>query len=169
MSCTSSSSQGSPVVDGEEKAPMYERVQTVADIPEYDYEGLEPLLHRKDDNVYVVNFWATWCKPCVAELPYFEEIYDQYSGSNVEIILVSLDFPQQFETRLVPFIQENQIKSEVVILNDPKENEWIDKISKEWSGAIPATLVYNRNLRQFYEQSFHSAQEIENIVESFIQ
>ena len=63
------------------------------DLKIYDYDGLEPLINKQDDKVHVVNFWATWCAPCVKELPYFEEINEKYKSNNVEVLLVSLDFP----------------------------------------------------------------------------
>ena len=149
--------------------PMFERVSTVEDIPEYDFAGLEPIFEKRDDNIYVINFWATWCKPCVAELPYFEQLHEDYRDSHVKVVLVSLDFPHQIESKLLPFIQDNKIQSEVVLLDDPDANAWIDAVDRSWSGAIPATLVYNRSLRQFYEQSFHSYSELESIVKPLIQ
>lgn len=119
-----------------------------------DYNGLELLLNKNDDKTYVVNFWATWCKPCVEELPAFEKLYSSYKNQNVELILVSLDFTKQLETRVIPFIEKHQLKATVVIMGDPDQNTWIPKVSPEWSGAIPATVIYNKNKREFYEQSF---------------
>ena len=58
----------------------------------YDYDGLEPLINQKDNKVHVVNFWATWCAPCIKELPYFEVINEKYKDANVEVLLVSLRF-----------------------------------------------------------------------------
>jgi thiol-disulfide isomerase/thioredoxin len=123
-------------------------------IKSYTYETLEPLLNKDDDKTYVINFWATWCKPCVEELPVFEKINANYKDKNVEVILVSLDFPNQIETRLIPFIKEHNLKSNVILMADVDQNKWIPKISEKWSGAIPATLIYNKNSRKFYEQSF---------------
>lgn len=128
--------------------------EKVITIPSYTYETLEPLLYKEDDKTYVINFWATWCKPCVEELPAFEKLNATYKNQNVEVILVSLDFQNQIEKRVIPFIQENNIQSEVVIMVDPDQNTWIPKISEKWSGAIPATLIYNKHKREFYEQSF---------------
>lgn len=118
------------------------------------YDELEKLLHKSDDKIYVINFWATWCKPCVEELPYFEQIYENYKTKNVELILVSLDFPNQIENRVIPFIQKNNLKGKIVLMADPDQNTWIPKVDKTWSGAIPATLIYSKNSRKFYEQSF---------------
>lgn len=119
-----------------------------------DYNTLEMLLNKKDNKTYVVNFWATWCIPCVEELPAFEKLFKKYKSQNVELILVSLDFIKQLEKRVIPFIKENNLKGNVVLMGDPDQNTWIPKVNANWSGAIPATVIYNKNNREFYEQSF---------------
>ncbi len=119
-----------------------------------NFKELEPLLHYNDDTVYVINFWATWCIPCVKELPFFQEVHDTYSSKNVKVVLVSLDFPEKLESKLIPFIKNRNLTPQVVLLDDPNENTWIPKIDESWSGAIPATLIYSKNERTFYEQSF---------------
>jgi thiol-disulfide isomerase/thioredoxin len=115
------------------------------------YQELHPLLNQKGNKTYVVNFWATWCAPCIKELPYFEELNN---NKNIEVILVSLDFPKHKEKRLLPFIKKRQLSSRVILLDDDDENFWINDISSTWSGALPATLIYTQNRRGFYEQSF---------------
>lgn len=135
----------------EEKKGVLKKEST---IKIYNYDELAPLLHKQDDKIHVVNFWATWCKPCVEELPAFEKLQATYKDKNVEVLLVSIDFPNQIEEQLVPFIKENKIQSEVVVLDDPYQNKWINAIDKTWSGALPATLIYKNNKRAFYEQSF---------------
>jgi len=137
------------------------------DLEVYDYQGLEPILNKKDDKIYVVNFWATWCAPCVKELPYFEELNKKYAKDNVEVLLVSLDFPKQYEKKLKPFIVKHKLKSKVLALNDVDSNSWINKINPEWTGAIPATLIYSKDQRTFYEQSFNY-DELKAEVEKFI-
>ena len=137
------------------------------DLIVYNFDELEPLLNKKDGKTYVVNFWATWCAPCIKELPYFEALNEEYKSKNIEVILVSLDFPKQYETRLKPFIAEHKLKSEIVVLNDVDSNTWIPKVDKEWSGAIPATIIYNKSKRAFYEKSFN-LKELKTEVNKFI-
>ncbi|APG64943.1 thioredoxin [Tenacibaculum todarodis] len=136
-------------------------------IESYNYDALKPLLHINDDKVYVVNFWATWCAPCVKELPAFEKIKSEYATKNVEVLLVSLDFPKQVDKRLIPFIEKNKIQSKVVLLDDNDEQRWISEIDKDWSGALPATLIYSKNKRTFYEQSF-DYNTLQNEVQTFL-
>ena len=115
----------------------------------------------------MVNFWATWCAPCVKELPYFEKLDKVYEAKNVEVVLVSLDFPKKYDSQLKPFIQRHQLRSELFALNDMDSNYWIPKVEENWSGAIPATLIFNKDKRQFYEKSFHY-EELENEIQQFL-
>lgn len=133
----------------------------------YDFEGLEPLLHQNTDTTYVINFWATWCIPCVKELPAFEKVNTEYKSRNFKMILVSLDFGKEVIKRVDDFRNKHQLSAEIIILDDPDANAWIPKIDKNWSGAIPATIIYRKNKWQFYPHSF-SYDELKKEVEKFI-
>jgi len=146
----------------EDKLTLNENEQ----IEVYDFEELESFLSTQGDATYVINFWATWCKPCIQELPYFEGLQEEF-GDQVKVILVSLDFPNNMESQLKPFVIKNNIKSQVILLDDPHENDWIPKVDSTWSGAIPATLIVNRSKRAFYEKSF-SQESLNNEIENFI-
>lgn len=135
--------------------------------PIYDFNGLEPLLNKEDNKTYIINFWATWCKPCIEEMPYFERTYQEQKANDVEMILVSLDMPSMWEKRLVTFVEANELKGEVVILDDPKMNDWIPKIDANWQGGIPATLIYNKNMRTFYPHGF-TYEELNTELNKFI-
>ncbi|MDH7444540.1 TlpA disulfide reductase family protein [Aquimarina sp. 2201CG14-23] len=124
------------------------------EIPVYDFNNFESLLDIDDGKTYIINFWATWCKPCVAELPYFELINSRYPKDKVEVILVSLDLPNHVESKLIPFVKKHRIESRVVLLDDPDANSWIPKVNENWSGSIPATIIYKGNSTNFYERSF---------------
>lgn len=132
----------------------------VGNIPVHDFKSFEPLLYLNNDTTYVVNFWATWCKPCVAELPYFEKLQEEYKDKKVKVLLVSLDFSTQIEKKLVPFMEKRKLKSEVIVLDDPDANGWIDKVNPKWSGAIPATVIYQGKKRGFFEQSFENYEDL---------
>ena len=132
----------------------------------YEYEGLKYFLNQKNDTTYVVNFWATWCVPCVEELPHFEKINAKYKANKVKVILVSLDMPKMVESKLLPFITKKQIKSQVLLMRDPDQNTWLPKVDSTWSGALPATLIYNKDIRKFYEKSF-TYDELEKEVSNF--
>ncbi|NNE29803.1 MAG: TlpA family protein disulfide reductase, partial [Saprospiraceae bacterium] len=132
--------------------------------PLVNFSELEPLLSPKNDTTYLFNFWATWCKPCVEELPFFEELYKEKAGEPFKMYLISLDFPKQIEKKLIPFMDKHQLTGEVMVINDPDANTWIDKVSPEWSGAIPATLIVRGDQRTFHEGKLSSKEEIENLI-----
>lgn len=141
--------------------------QQITSIKTYSYNELKPFLEKEDDMTYVVNFWATWCAPCVKELPYFEKIHQQYATKNIQVLLVSLDFPKQVEKKLIPFINKRNIQSKIVHFDDVNEDFWIKDIDESWSGALPATIIYNKNNRKFYEQSF-DYETLENELNTFL-
>ncbi|MEM6298647.1 MAG: TlpA disulfide reductase family protein [Bacteroidota bacterium] len=130
-------------------------------------EDLEAVMNKDDGKTRIVNLWATWCRPCVAEMPHFEELAQEYADKNVELLFVSLDFPDQLETRVEPFVARKGIKSEVVLLDETNTEHWMPKISPAWSGAIPATLIVNksRDIREFHAQEF-SKEELEKLIQS---
>lgn len=134
--------------------PVKVYVKDGVTIESYDFNGLARLLSKQNDTTYVVNFWATWCKPCIEELPNFEKLHANFKNQKVKVLLVSLDLPRQVETNLIPYIKKKQLQSKVVHLKDPDMNAWINKVDTQWSGAIPATIIYKGDNRKFYEQSF---------------
>lgn len=115
-------------------------------------EELLALTDNKNDSTYVVNFWATWCSPCVREIGYFEEIHRGNQDEKLKVILVSLDFPDKAEKQLPAFLEEKEITAQVMLMSDVRYNEWIDQVDPTWSGAIPATLIYNSKKRIFLEK-----------------
>lgn len=137
------------------------------DLEVYDFNGFQKFLEKKDGKVYVVNFWATWCAPCVKEMPYFEKLNQEYKKENVEVLFVSLDFPHLYESKLKPFIKDKNIQSKVVALNDVDMNTWIPKVDENWSGSIPATIIYKNDTSKFYEQSF-TYESLESELKQFL-
>lgn len=142
--------------------------QAQREVPVLNFEELLPLLSRDNDTTYVVNFWATWCKPCVAELPYFEELHAKYADSKVKVLLVSLDFKRQLDSKVIPFLDKNKIRSQVLLLDARDPNAWIDRVDPSWSGAIPATLFYRGDRRVFIEDSFEDLHSLDSIVQPLL-
>jgi thiol-disulfide isomerase/thioredoxin len=126
---------------------------TAQSIPTIDYADLQQYMQQQGDTTVVYNFWATWCRPCVAELPYFLQLDSAYVGQPVKVVLVSLDFPDQ-KDRLEAFVQRKGIQPEVLHLDEANQDAMINGIDPTWTGAIPATLVLGPHGRAFHEGSF---------------
>lgn len=138
-------------------------------VPVVNFSYVQQALQQKNnDTTYVVNFWATWCKPCIKELPYFDSLETKYAGKKIKVLLVSLDFKRNYKTALLPYLQKHNVQSSVVLLYEPDANAWIDKVSNSWSGAIPATLIFKNDRREFYEKDFHS-HELYTLVNTFLE
>lgn len=122
------------------------------DIPSYSADDLARRISNKD-TFYVVNFWATWCGPCVKELPEFARLHEQYAGKPVKLLMVSLDFKESYPKKVAAFVKKRKMEQEVVWLNETNANEFIPKLEPAWGGSIPATLlVYPHNdYRNFFE------------------
>jgi thiol-disulfide isomerase/thioredoxin len=130
---------------------------------------LEKILTNPDNKLFVLNFWATWCPPCVAEISGFEKAGKDYNPEKVRFILVSLDFPSQVEKQLIPFLKKNKITLDVAVMMDVDYNKWIDKVDPQWQGDIPATLFFNNSKNSKY---FHSGEltepELKKYINSFL-
>ena len=130
------------------------RLLPAQDIPLIKSGQIDYWKQTDTDTVWVLNFWATWCAPCVAELPSFEKLHQNYADQHVKVVLISTDFKREVETRVKPFVKKNKLKSQVVFMDESNPNTWIDLVSPEWSGAIPATLIIakRKNKFLFFEQ-----------------
>lgn len=136
------------------------------DIVPVDGSGLAKLLVKNTDTVYVINFWATWCSPCVEEIGYFEELHKSATGSKLQVLLINLDFPNQVEERVKPFITEKKLTAPVLNMQDLDYNRWIPNVDNTWTGAIPATLIYKKDKRKFYPAAL-SKKELFEAVDKF--
>lgn len=107
---------------------------------------------QNSDTLYIVNFWATWCKPCVEELPGFDSLFAETSKTKIKILLVNIDFKEELDKKVKPFLLKHATKAECILLDEVNGNDFIDKISPSWSGAIPATLFKKGTQSRFSEK-----------------
>jgi len=127
-------------------------------------EQLQALIESKSDHIKVINFWATWCAPCVKEMPLFENLGQARSDVKVTFVSMDLDLDPNPE-KVHKFVARKKIQSQVLILDETNPNSWIDKIDKNWSGAIPATLIINGKTgqRKFIEKELHEG-DLEKLI-----
>ncbi len=115
------------------------------------FDELQKVMQRSSEELTVVNFWATWCGPCIKELPYFEEASKR---NDLNVILVSLDFPEEVE-KVKAFVKKKGITAPVYLLDEKDYDSYMGKISESWSGALPATLMVKKDgKRVFHEKAF---------------
>jgi len=113
----------------------------------------------------IVNFWATFCIPCIEEIPYFQQQVAAHKKDSVQLLLVSLDLPDEYPDGISRFMKKRKITAPVGWLNETNADYFCPKVDSNWSGAIPATLFVNnaRNYRRFHEEQLSEAQLIKEM------
>ncbi|RQO29773.1 TlpA family protein disulfide reductase [Taibaiella sp. KBW10] len=149
----------------EEAASVVDPVVTVV-----KYEQLMARLQQKNDTLYVVNFWATWCGPCVRELPHFVTINDKYKNGPFKFIMVSLDEGANLKEGVIPFLKKKNIQAEHYLLDDNgRMNEWIPKFDKSWTGAIPVTILYKQGEKKAFHEGSMDEAALDNLIKPHLQ
>lgn len=120
------------------------------EIRQMKIEDLETFIATRDKPA-VINFWATWCKPCIEEMAWFNKIVNQ--NKKVELVFVSLDNYTAYPEKIRSFINSKNIKATLIWLNETNADVFCPRIDEDWQGSIPATLFLNhkRNYRRFIE------------------
>jgi len=140
--------------------------QNANDVIKISFNDLEKEILEKSDKIKIINFWATWCKPCIAEMPSFDEV-GTADSENIKLYFVSLDFPEDL-TKVINFQQKKKFNSQIILLADTNYDFFMPKISKEWTGAIPATLFVDKDgNKYFYEKPF-TKKELSEVVNGFL-
>ncbi len=134
-----------------------------------DFDGFKKAVIQNDNVLYVVNFWATWCVPCVEELPHFIELNEQFKKEKFNMTFVTLDGAKDFENRVLPFAEEYKMDADLLLLNDVKNmNKWIKEVNLNWSGAIPATVFYKNGKQLYFKEGQLSKTELETLIKKHL-
>lgn len=108
---------------------------------------IDTILAHHGSELLVVNFWATFCAPCVEELPYFVELSKKYPEKKVRVVGFSVDQKRMIDSDVIPFLKKKQIPyANFLIFTDPEKT--INSFAPEWGGDIPVTFLYDRNGKQ---------------------
>lgn len=139
-------------------------------IAKWKIEDVVRSYSAKNDTVYVVNFWATFCKPCIEEIPDFIRIVNKYKAQKVKLLLVSLDLPSYYPAKIAAFAKKNNYNTNIVWLNETDADHFCPAIDEKWSGAIPATIIVNSKsgLKHFAEDQI-KATEFEAILKKAVE
>lgn len=137
------------------------RAQEITRVPA---SALDALLQHAD-TALVVNMWATWCGPCVKEIPHFEKLSREMKDRKVKFIFLSLDMEDAYPQKIRQFVRRYKLRSSIAWLDEPNANKYAEKIDKRWEGSIPATLFINtrKGYRRFVEGMITEAQLQEEI------
>ena len=146
------------------------RIKTPPVRASVNYDQLKEIIEKNDDKLYVVNFWATWCRPCIEELPHFLEVSNAYENqAPFQMILVSLDKAELLETDVAQMITKLNIDNDVYLLDDNKRmNYWIPAIDSTWSGAIPATVFYKNGQKLHFTEGQLTKEELNTIIKKHL-
>ena len=127
-------------------------------------DGLQKLIQSEKEQIQVINFWATWCGPCLKELPLFEKLGAERKDIKIRLVSMDMDLDPDVE-KVQKFVLRKKLQSEVLILDEQNPDKWIDKIDKAWSGALPATIVLNNKngKRRFVERELHEG-DLEKLI-----
>ncbi len=126
------------------------------------FAELEKVISTQKNKIFIINFWATWCAPCIAEFADFQHFHQKNSDKNVELLLISLDFTSELE-KVNNFIAKKGILPSVYLLNETDQNLFINKVSNIWEGTIPATwFINNKNGKKLLIEKPITELEINN-------
>ena len=102
----------------------------------------------------IVNFWATFCIPCLEEIPYFQEAMKKHKTDGVKLLLVSLDLQEAYPTRIKTTIAKRKITAPVQWLDETNADYFCPKVDSSWSGGMPASLFINNSTgyHKFFEE-----------------
>ena len=128
-------------------------------------EEFEVLCLGEEGKSVIINFWATWCGPCMEELPWFARLKKEMPGTR--IILVNLDFEKEVKSKVVPLIEHGYKQCEVYRIHGLNADDWMPLVEPAWSGVIPATLILNNGKRKFFEQKFESFDSLKKEIVHF--
>lgn len=134
----------------------------------YDnFADVESLFRQTNDTTYVVNFWATWCKPCREEIPFLQQLAREEASKKLQVVLVSLDTEDGAIGRIPAFLTEVAPDIPAIVLTD-EDPSWGKTIDRVWTGSLPTTIIYRGELRYVYRRSFNTYVDVRRALEPLI-
>lgn len=108
-------------------------------------DDVKALLDANKGRVVLLNFWATWCKPCVKEFPELVKLYNSYKDKGFSIVFISADVPEEIKSKVIPFLNAQGVDFQTYYIGFDKPEDLINYIDKDWQGAIPSTYIYDKD------------------------
>ncbi len=138
---------------------------TAQEIEVVKFAELQKKMLYADAPLTVFNFWATWCGPCIKELPHFDALESE--NENVKVYLVSIDFQSELE-KVKKFVAKRSLQSDILFLNEKDPDEYMGKVSQDWSGAIPATLFVTDLGKTYFHEKAFTKEELEKTIKKYL-
>ena len=113
------------------------------------------LVGEHKGKVLLVDFWATWCKPCRAETPAIVAMVNRLTAKGLDLVAISADEPEQ-EAGALQFIKENKVPGPAYIKKAADDDKFTGVVDAKWNGALPALVLYDRTgkrVRAFYGET----------------
>ena len=139
LACTNTAETPLPTTTPE-SAEVIEESKTIFVEAESQFKKI---LAKESGNVVLVNLWATWCKPCVYEMPSLEKLHKKYENKGLKVIALSLDEPKHLDSLVIPYWEENQFSMDYYVLGGEDQGAIINKIDPLWMGVIPTTYIFD--------------------------
>jgi thiol-disulfide isomerase/thioredoxin len=117
----------------------------------------------------IVNFWATFCVPCIEEIPYFQELAQQYKSKDVSLVFVSLDLREAYPSKIIAMAKRLNLIFPVAWLDETNADYFCPKIDTSWTGGMPSSLFVNNTTgyHKFYEDQV-SREKLEKEIENML-
>lgn len=109
--------------------------------------GIDSIRRASRARVVLLNVWATWCRPCLDEMPGIVRLRADYSADDLEVLLLSADDLSDLDSAVVPFLERTGVSFPTWIIGERDQDAVIRALDPEWSGALPATILSLRGER----------------------
>jgi thiol-disulfide isomerase/thioredoxin len=167
FACSKDDGKTSQVETKQESKPTASELAAI-DVSLLDADGFQALINQHRGKLLFINTWATWCVPCKEEFPDLVRLQEYYDDSDVVLVGISVDFPDEIESKVKPFLYSQKVKFPNYVQNFKQQEDLINLLNEKWRGAVPATFIYDRegNQQKFLlgKHSFDDFKfEIENV------
>jgi thiol-disulfide isomerase/thioredoxin len=124
-------------------------------------------LFKPDSGMVVVNFWSTWCKPCMQEMQFFVKADSAFKSKGVQFVFVSLDMSEDI-AKVNGVIKAKKLPGTHYLLDETDMNDIINAVDSSWSGGIPATWFLSPLYRKPWLLNFEHYDDLLQEIELFI-
>jgi len=165
ISCSTEDGKNNQVDTNSPSKPSISDLAKI-DVPLLNAEIFHSLVEKHRGKVLFINTWATWCVPCKEEFPDLVRLKDYYRDSDVVFIGISVDFPDEIESKVKPFLYSQQINFPIYVQDFKDPTNLIDLLNTSWRGAVPATFIYDKlGVQQAFLLGKHSFDEFRTGIE----